>query len=317
VATTPDSYRPPRWLADPHAATIYAATLAPAPTVHYRRERWDTPDGDFVDIDFVDGPADAPRVVLFHGLEGSSRSRYARALMAAVERRSWRGAVLNFRGCSGELNRRPRAYHSGDSAEADFVLRRLADGAPLFAVGVSLGGNVLCKWLGESGADARAIVCAAASVCAPVDLHAAARALEQGFARVYTAWFLRTLKRSISARLQRHGPLVDEARVARARTLREFDDAVTAPLHGFASADDYYTRSSCKPLLRHVRTPLLLLNALDDPFLPGSALPPSDQLAPSVRAAYTRHGGHVGFVGQYGDLGWLPARLLRFFDEER
>jgi predicted alpha/beta-fold hydrolase len=304
------AYHPPRWLRNPHTATIYASRLAPVPQVVYRRERWDTPDGDFLDVDRVDGPADAPLVVMLHGLEGSSSSRYVRGLMHAVRARGWRGAAPNWRGCSGELNRRARAYHSGDSAEVDFLLRRLRDGAPLFVAGVSLGGNVLGKWLGEQGEAARSIVRACASVCAPVDLHAAANALERGFARVYSAWFLRTLKRNARARLRRHGPILDERRLAEVRTLRQFDEVVTAPLHGFASADDYYTRASAKPHLANVRVPLLLLNARDDPFLPEQALPDAGALPPAVLAEYPRHGGHVGFRPE-----WLSGRLLRFFDQ--
>jgi predicted alpha/beta-fold hydrolase len=310
------SYAPPRWLRNPHTATIYASRLAPAPPVQYRRERWDTPDGDFLDVDFVDGPKHAPRVVLLHGLEGSSASRYARALMAAVRARGWRGAVPNWRGCSGELNRKARAYHSGDSAELDFILRRLADGGPLYVAGVSLGGNVLCKWLGERGDSASSLVTAAASICAPLDLAACADALERGFARVYASWFLRTLKVSARARLRRHGPLLDGARLERARTLRDFDEVVTAPLHGFADAADYYARSSGKPFLHKVRVPLLLLNARDDPFMPGTALPSQAELSGAITAEFTAKGGHVGYVGELGDLSWLPRRLLRYFDAQ-
>lgn len=309
-------YRPPRLFQNPHLATIYAARLARRPRVSYRRERWDTPDGDFIDLDFVDGPAGSPRVVLFHGLEGSSSSGYACSVMAAVRARGWRGVVPHFRGCSGELNRLPRAYHSGDSAELAWILPRLADGAPLHVAGVSLGGNVLGKHLGEQGRAARAQITSAAAICAPVDLHAAADALERGVARVYTYNFLRTLRRGARARLARHPGLFDPRALERARTLRAFDEAVTAPVHGFASADDYYARSSAKPWLRSVEVPLLLLNPLDDPFLPASALPGREQLSASVRGEYPRHGGHVGFVGPRGELGWLATRLLAFFDEQ-
>jgi predicted alpha/beta-fold hydrolase len=305
-------YQPPRWLRDPHVATIWASRFAPAPTPPIRRERWDTPDGDFIDVDLVDGTASAPRVVVFHGLEGSSSSGYARALMDAVRARGWRGAAPNWRGCSGELNRLPRAYHSGDSAEMDFVLHRLADDAPLYVVGVSLGGNVLCKWLGERGE--RALVRGAVSVCAPVDLRACAIALEAGFSRVYAAWFMRTLKKTAMARHAKHGPIFDANALSRAKTLRAFDDVVTAPLHGFADADDYYARSSGKQFLKSVRKPLLLLNAVDDPFMPRAALPTAGELSTDVRAEFPQRGGHVGFVGAHGDLGWLPRRALSFFD---
>ena len=191
------AYRAPGWLANPHLHTIYGSLLVASPRVAYRRERWDTPDGDFVDVDHVDAPPDAPRVVLFHGLEGSSDSPYARMLMHRVAQRGWRGAVVNFRGCSGEPNRLPRAYHSGDWQEVDWILAKLASasqGAPLFAAGVSLGGNALLKWLGERGAAARGIVARAAAVSAPLDLMAAGDALGRGFSLLYAKHFLGTLK---------------------------------------------------------------------------------------------------------------------------
>jgi predicted alpha/beta-fold hydrolase len=193
-----------------------------------------------------------------------------------------------------------------------FVLQRLADDAPLFVVGVSLGGNVLCKYLGEEGE--RAIVRAAVSVCAPIDLRACALALESGFSRVYAKWFLRTLRRTAMERHARHGAIFDATALARVRTLRAFDDVVTAPLHGFASADDYYARSSGKQFLARVKKPLLLLNATDDPFMPRQALPATRELSSSVHAEFPQRGGHVGFVGPRGDLGWLPRRALSFFD---
>ncbi len=238
------AYRAPRLFANPHFATIYAGRIARTPEVAYRRERWDTPDGDFIDLDFVDGPGTAPLLVLFHGLEGSSQSSYARVIMDGVRARGWRGVVPHFRGCSGELNRLPRAYHSGDSAEADWILRRLIErneGRAVFAAGVSLGGNVLAKWLGECGAEAQALVRRAVAICAPVDLPACGHALGRGFNRVYTFAFLRTLKERARQRLARHPGIFDGEAMERSRTLRAFDDAVTAPLHGFDGVDDYWT----------------------------------------------------------------------------
>lgn len=313
-------YTAPRWIANPHAQTIYGATLAPAPRVDYRRERWDTPDGDFVDVDFVDGPAGAPWVHLFHGLEGSSRSPYARMLMSKVRERGWRGSVYHFRGCSGEPNRLARAYHSGDDAEIDFALRhvsRLAAGAPLYAAGISLGGNALAKWLGQSGDEARALVAAAAVVSAPLDLMAAGEALGRGFNLVYSRHFLATLKRASLAKLERFPGLFDGEAVRRARTLREFDNVVTAPLHGFRDTDDYWTRASSKPHLPGIRVPTLVLNARDDPFLPASALPTEREVSPAVKLEFPDRGGHVGFVtGPFpGRIEWLSRRILSSFDE--
>lgn len=320
-------YRAPAWLPGGHAQTIYPLLIRPAPPP-LRRERWETPDGDFIDLDWCDAAVDAspppsltppPLLALFHGLEGSSASHYAAGLMHAVRGRGWRGVVVHFRGCSGELNRQPRGYHSGDSEEIDWVLRRLhgtAGAAPLFAAGVSLGGNALLKWLGEREAEAAGVLAAAASVCAPLDLAACGQALARGFSRVYTRHFLGTLKARAAERLQRHPGLFDADRMHRARTLWDFDDAVTAPLHGFGGADDYWRRASAKPFLRRIAVPTLLLNARNDPFLPAPALPHANELSAKVTPEFPPQGGHVGFVSGSlpGRLDWLPHRLLHFFD---
>ena len=312
-------FRAPPWLANPHLQTVYGSLIAAKPVVDYRRERWETPDGDFVDTDHVDGLPDRPWVVLFHGLEGSSDSPYARTLMHRVAARGWRGTVVNFRGCSGEPNRLPRAYHSGDADELDWVLRRLralAGRAPLYAVGISLGGNALLKWLGELGEEAAPIVTAAAAVSAPLDLMAAGAALEKGFSLLYAKHFLATMKARAAAKHARFPQSFDLARMRRARTLREFDDVVTAPLHGFRDTDDYWTRASAKPVLGRIAVPTLVLNARDDPFLPESALPGANEVSAAVRVEFPDRGGHVAFVsGPFpGHIGWLPARVLHFFD---
>jgi uncharacterized protein len=312
------AYRAPHWLPGGHAQTIYPL-LIKAPSPAYRRERWATPDGDFIDLDWLDGPNEAPLLLLFHGLEGSSASHYARALMVAVQARGWAGVVAHFRGCSGELNRLARAYHSGDSDEVDWVLRRLRERFPtrrLYAVGVSLGGNALLKWLGERESVAGDVIAAAAAVSAPLDLAACGHHLGRGFNRVYTAHFLRTLKKNAAQKLVRFPGIFDGHRMAGARTLYEFDDVVTAPLHGFLGADDYWRRASAKPLLRGIRVPTLLLNARNDPFLPAHVLPGPDEVSSSVVLELPHEGGHVGFVAGSlpGRLDWLPQRLLHFLE---
>ena len=323
------SYAAPRWLPGGHLQTIYAATLMPRPQVAYRRERWDTPDGDFIDLDWTLEPSavsdqpsaganTAPLVVLFHGLEGSSRSHYALALMAALRKRGMRGVVVHFRGCSGEPNRLPRAYHSGDAREIGWILRRFRaqnTGAPIFAVGISLGGNALLKWLGERGDTAIPIINAAAAVSAPLDLMAAGDALGQGFSLVYARNFLKTLTQKSLAKLERFPGLYDAGAVRASRTLREFDNLVTAPLHGYKNTDDYWTRASSKPGLRNIRVPVLVINAKNDPFLPAPALPRADEASGTVTLEQPEHGGHVGFVsGTFpGHLDWLTARVLEFF----
>jgi uncharacterized protein len=315
----PVAFAPAPWLANPHLQTIYGALFAPAPRPSLRRERWETPDHDFVDVDFVDGPAGTPWVHLYHGLEGSSSSPYARTLMQCVRYRGWRGSVLHFRGCSGEPNRLQRAYHSGDADEIDWSLRRIraiAGGAPLYAVGVSLGGNAFAKWLGMQGDGARAVVDAAATVSAPLDLMAAGEALGRGLGMLYTRHFLGSLKEGALQRLERFPGLFDRDAVIRARTLRDFDNVVTAPLHGFRDTDDYWTRGSAKPDLPGIRVPTLLLNARDDPFLPQEALPTEREVSDAVKLEFPLHGGHVGFVtGPFpGYIDWLPQRLLHFFE---
>ncbi len=305
------SYRAPWWLPGGHLQTLVAA-LAPAPRVAFSRERWDTPDGDFVDVDWAGDTRAARLLVLFHGLEGSSGSHYARALAAHAAARGWRFALPHFRGCSGELNLLPRAYHSGDSDEADWMLRRFArNGADLYAAGVSLGGNVLLKWLGERGTEAARLVRRAAAISAPVDLAATGAALDHGFNRqVYTRYFLSTLKPRSLAKLKRHPGLYDARRVGAATTLHEFDDAVTAPLHGFRDADDYWARAASAPWLAGIRAPTLMLNARNDPFLPESALERATRrISDRLMLEFPRTGGHAGFPGRGH---WLARRVLDF-----
>jgi predicted alpha/beta-fold hydrolase len=299
------AYQAPWWLPGGHLQTICAA-LAPVPRIAWRRERWDTPDGDFIDLDWA-GDA-GPLLVLFHGLEGGSSSHYARLIAAEALRIGWRCVVPHFRGCSGVLNRLPRAYHSGDSEELDWILRRLR---PDYAAGVSLGGNVLLKWLGERGAEAAAIVRRAAAASAPLDLAASGHALDRGVnRRLYTRLFLITMKAKAYARITLHRSPIDERRLARARTLREFDEMVTAPLHGFRGADDYWARASSAPWLEHIRVPTLVLNARNDPFLPEAALERATRkAAPAVLLEFPPSGGHAGFPGRRG---WLARRIFDF-----
>ncbi|MDH4174847.1 MAG: alpha/beta fold hydrolase [Betaproteobacteria bacterium] len=299
-------YQAPWWLPGGHLQTLYGA-LGPAPRVAWRRERWDTPDGDFIELDWAGG-AHGPLLALFHGLEGGSSSHYARKVAAQAQARGWRCVVPHFRGCSGAMNRLPRAYHSGDSAELDWILRRLR---PDFAAGVSLGGNALLKWLGEQGADAAALVRRAVAVSAPVDLAASGHALGGGLNRaLYARHFLVTLKAKAAAKIRLHRLPLDAARVQCARTLHEFDDQVTAPLHGFRDADDYWARASSGPFLERIRVPTLLLNALNDPFLPRAPLAAATRRASrDVMLEFPETGGHAGFPGRGH---WLARRILDF-----
>ncbi len=320
-----DDFRAPRWLPGGHAQTIWPVFFSrrfDGPRPRFRRERWTTPDDDFVDVDWLGEDSAAPLLVLFHGLEGSSRSHYAEAFGAEARRRGWRYAVPHFRGCSGEVNRAPRAYHSGDHEEIGWMLGRFRSlqSGPIVAVGVSLGGNALLRFAEETGTSAAARVRAVAAVSAPLDLAAGGRAIGRGFGRqVYTRMFLRTMKKTAFAKLRQHPGLFDPRAMRRARDLREFDEIFTGPLHGFAGADDYYARSSAKGELARIRIPALVLNARNDPFLPACALPRADEVGPCVTLWQPRHGGHVGFAaGPWpGHLrscpeavaGWLAAHL--------
>lgn len=315
-------YRAPFWLPGRHPQSIYPYLFLRDPSRATGRERVDTPDGDFVDFDWTglsDRSDPRPVVVLFHGLEGSSRSHYATAILGAAARKGWRGVVPHWRGCSGEPNRLARAYHSGDFAEVHWMLSTLRSrvgGAPLFALGVSLGGSALLNWLGREGDLSRRWLTAAASISAPIDLMASGTALDRGLNRIYGRNFLRTLIPKALEKERRFPGLYDREALARARLMREFDDLVTAPLHGFQSVEDYWTRASSKPYLKTITLPTLVLNAQNDPFVPGESLPGASETSPEVTLEQPPHGGHVGFVqGPFpGSLGWLTDRLLGYFE---
>lgn len=308
-------YTAPLWLPSGHLQTIYPALCIAKPAVAFRRERWDAHDGDFIDVDFVDGTPGQPFVVLFHGLEGSSDSHYARALMAAVAARGWSGAIPHFRGCSGELNLAPRFYHSGDAGEIDWIIRRLRERATgkLYATGVSLGGNALLRWLGESQHQAE-IVDAACAVSAPLDLARGGESLGSGLNMIYTRMFLQSLKPKCLAKLEQFPGLFDREALMGARDLYAFDNVVTAPLHGYRDTDDYWDRASAKHVLEDITVPTLVLNARNDPFLPGVHLP--ERASSHVTLDYPAHGGHVGFANGRipGQLDWLPRKLLHFLE---
>ena len=313
-------YRAPFWLPGGNLQTLYPFLFSWLKRPRYRRERWELDDGDFIDLDWLDGANNVPIVILFHGLEGHSHGHYARSLMGELQAQKWRGVAPHFRGCSGTPNRLPRAYHAGDVAEIDMIVRRLKTAhpnVPVYAVGVSLGGNALLKWLGEQGSGAIGIIEKAVAVSAPVDLLAAGRALDKGFNRLYVKHFLSTLKRKALRKLKQFPALFDRELLREAHTLYKFDDLVTAPLHGYKNVDDYWIRASSKPGLNNIHIPTLLINARNDPFLPSSALPTPDQVAACVTLEFPHEGGHVGFLsGPFpGTLNWLPTRILDFFGD--
>lgn len=302
------NYIAPWWLPGGNLQTIWAAKLA-RPTIGpwpaYRRERWIAPDADFIDVDWLvstnrgsDAGKPQPLLVLFHGLEGSSSSHYAIGFADFARQRGLAYAVAHFRGCSGELNHGPRAYHSGDFEEIDWILRRFREQhrGPVLSVGVSLGGNALLRWAGEMQTAAVPVVSAIAAVCSPIDLAAGGHAIGRGFNRlVYNRMFLQSMKPKALAKLLQHPGLFDGRALARASDLYEFDDIFTAPLHGFTGTEDYWARASAKPVLPGIAIPALVLNARNDPFVPASSLPGPAEVGPFVQLWRPREGGHVGF----------------------
>ena len=315
-------YRAPWWLPGGHLQTIWSALYsrqrrhAPRPL---QRERWTTPDGDFIDVDRQTAShPQRPLFVMFHGLEGSSASHYAQACADWAAEHDVQWAMPHFRGCSGEINHAPRAYHSGDHHEIDWILRRLRTehqaqgGQVMVAAGVSLGGNALMRWAGEQGAAAVKQVDAVAAICSPLDLAESGRAIGRGFNRqVYTRMFLHTMKPKAMSKLQQHPGLFPRERLLAARDLYEFDNVFTAPLHGFRDTQDYWRRASAKPWLGRVQVPALLLNPLNDPFVPASSLPRPEDVSEHVTLWQPRQGGHVGFAsGRWpGHVRHLPDRV--------
>ena len=304
--------------------TLWGKFMRRRPALPTRVERWDTEDGDFLDVHRLDAPAGAPRLLILHGLEGTERSHYAGGLLHEALRRGWAADLLIFRSCGNEPNRALRFYHSGETTDLDSVVRRLltADpSSPLLLVGVSLGGNVLLKWLGELGDRVPVQVRAAAAISVPFDLARGSRFLDRGFSRFYQAHFLRSLRKKAVQKSAQYPRAIRPEVVGRARTLYQFDDLITAPVHGFRDADDYYTQSSSLHFLARVRTPTLLLSAHDDPFLPRAVLDEVRDIArsnPSLHLEFVERGGHVGFIS--GTIPWRPFyyaewRATEFLDD--
>lgn len=319
------NYVAPSWLPGGNLQTIWPALYSRrvfGPRPQYRRERWTTPDDDFIDVDWLQAPAGNTLLVMFHGLEGSSSSYYAEAFADFARTRGFAFVVPHFRGCSGELNRGPRAYHSGDFEEIGWILARLRrqhQGAML-AVGISLGGNALLRWAEEMGEQAARVVDAVASVSSPLDLAASGWAIGRGFNRlVYTRRFLNTMKPKALQKLAQHPGLFNAEALRAARDLYEFDNAFTAPLHGFKNTEDYWSRASAKQHLRQIRIPALVVNARNDPFVPAWSLPRQADVGKHVTLWQPADGGHVGFpngpipghVRSMPDTvgGWLAAQI--------
>ena len=306
------NYKAPAWLPGGNLQTIYAARLAQtymgaAPV--YRRERWTTPDADFIDLDWLADQSSntQPLVVLFHGLEGSSQSHYALAFADYCRHNGLAYVVVHFRGCSGEINLAPRAYHSGDYEEIDWIVKRIRStrSGPIYCVGISLGGNALLRWAQEAGVSAKKSVDAVSSVCSPIDLAASGMAIGKGFnLQVYTRMFLQTMRPKALLKLKQFPGLFAKAAMDAARDLYDFDNVFTAPLHGFKNTEDYWKRASAKPRLNEIKIPALVVNALNDPFVPANSLPHAREVGSCVTLWQPAQGGHVGFPA-----GKFPAHL--------
>lgn len=317
------AFRPARWLKNRHAQTIYSSLpMSRAPRVRLQRENLELPDGDITVVDWMlDGPgpeSGAPVLVVLHGLEGSSASTYARMLLQAAADRGWRAAVLHFRDCGDYRNRLPRRYHAGETGDIRYFLESLRSGGhdgPMLATGFSLGGNVLLKYLGENGAATP--LDAAVAVSVPLDLHDSAEALSSGFSRLYQYHLLKRMKKAIGRKFDEYTAAFDWHRSMAAKTFAEFDDAVTAPLHGFSGKDEYYDRCSSRHFLPEISIPTLIINSLDDPFMTPAALPSAADLPGSVQLEISTHGGHIGYID--GGPPWrpsyyLPGRIVGFLD---
>jgi predicted alpha/beta-fold hydrolase len=312
---TTSAFEPAFWLRNAHAQTIFAAKFRPSPPLAIERERLELDDGDFIDLSWLPEQgleAHAPVVIVLHGLNGSLESKYARGLLRQVAARGARGVLMHFRGASTP-NRLPRCYHSGETGDFAFIVAHIAARYPhasLAAVGYSLGGNVLLKYLGEQ--DAAAPLACAVAVSVPFDLAYCAQAMQHGLSRIYQAHLINGMRALVEAKFAVIKPPEPLPDLRRLRDFPSFDDAVTAPLNGFKDAEDYYARASCRPFLRHIRTPTLIIHAKDDPFMAPDIIPSSGALAASIRFEVSAHGGHVGFVaaGHYGEpLYWLESRI--------
>lgn len=307
-------YRPAWWVPGRHLRTLWGRLTGRPLALQTRTERWITPDDDRLEIHRLDPPdataSTSPRLVFLHGLEGGMHSHYVANFFAEAVRRGWGADLVLFRGCGGEMNRARRFYHSGETSDLDFALRRIAaevPGRPIGLAGVSLGGNVLLKWLGERGSDIPSEVIGAVAISVPYDLGRGSRHISRGFSRVYERYFLDSLRRKALAKLERYPDLFDRDAMLRARTLWDFDDVLTAPVHGFRDAADYYAQSSSIGYLSGIQVPTLLLSAVDDPFLPPEVLDEVREIAsdvPSLTLEFVQRGGHVGFVS--GRVPWRP-----------
>jgi predicted alpha/beta-fold hydrolase len=315
-------YSPAWWIPGGHLQTLWGKLFRRQEIAPTTVERWDTPDDDLLELHRLAAEPGSPRLLLLHGLEGSIRSHYVQGLLNEAKSRGWGADLLVFRSCGSEPNKTRRFYHSGETQDLAFSLERIADefpSSPLALAGVSLGGNVLLKFLGERGNDLPSNVKAAASISVPFDLARSSKRINQGFSRLYQRFFLRSLKQKAAEKAQRFPDLAAPTQIAALRTLEDFDNLITGPLHGFRDAQDYYERSSSLPYLKDIKLHTLLFNAVDDPMLPPAVLDEVREIAatnPALEVDFVERGGHAGFVT--GSIPWRPYyyaehRVGKFF----
>ncbi len=316
-----NQFKPAWWLPNSHLQTMWPTFCrGDIKNLALERERVELPDGDFIDLDWLGKQKTGPVIVILHGFEGSIESHYAKGMLQTFDRAGWRGVFMHFRGCSGEPNRLPRGYHSGETNDIGYIINFLLKrepGTPIAAIGYSLGGNVLLKWLGETGADNP--LKAAIAISVPFELHKAADRIQQGFSRIYQWYLLRCVRLRLLQKFKNIATThIDTEHLQGAQTIRDFDGNYTVPLHGFSSVDEYYTTASSRQYLHAIQVPTLLVHSKDDPFMTEDVIPGEEELSPCVKLEITEAGGHVGFVsGKYPWHAeyWLEARAPLFFQE--
>ena len=320
--TAKEDFKPAWWCRTAHAQTIWASTLRPILRVPAQRERWETPDGDFVDVDYVPAAVGRPVLIVLHGLESSSQSKQVQGLLHIAHREGWRGLGINFRSCSGVPNRLRRSYHGGDTSDLSWIIKQAAaqHQASVCCVGISLGANVLLKYLGEAGDQVPVQFKVAVALSTPFDLAASAGTFERGFFnRLYMRRLVRSLKQKVLMKLAHYPDLIGRKQLETVQTIKEFDELVTAPMHGFANAAEYWQASSCRRFLPLIRRPTLLISAIDDPLIPfDPSLRQEVERNRCLTAVFSSAGGHAGFVsgGRFSQPAyWAEQQAVAFFKE--
>lgn len=305
-----NQFKPAWWLPNSHLQTIWPVLCrGDIKSIVLERERLELPDGDFIDLDWCGKDQSGPIVLILHGFEGSIESHYAKGMLQAIQQNGWRGLFMHFRGCSGEPNRLPRGYHSGETRDVNFVvktIRKRENNLDIAAIGYSLGGNVLLKWLGETGEDNP--LKAATAISVPFDLHKAAQRIDHGFSRFYQWYLVKCARDRLVQKFKQITAPFDTSILTHVDGIRDLDGKYTVPVHGLPSVDEYYTLASSRRYLHSIHVPTLLVQSKDDPFMTEEVIPDQTELSPSITLEVTETGGHVGFIS--GNFPWCPHYWL-------